>query len=120
MNEDLQKQLAEMLAKLMDATQNAATWTADQIPLLVQEKILFGRIWETVLLVLLVAFTVLLVKVAGVAWGHQWDGDRLSATMLYLASTGAATGCVVQAYFVTLVWFAPRLYILEWLRTFTQ
>jgi hypothetical protein len=47
MNEELQKQLAEMLAALMRVAQDGSAWAQGQIPMLVQEKILYGRVSMT-------------------------------------------------------------------------
>jgi hypothetical protein len=53
-NDELQKQLAALLAKLSDYAGDATKFAADQIPPLVQEKIVYGRVSETLSLVIFV------------------------------------------------------------------
>jgi len=115
---ELQKQLAELLRALLANAQDAATWAKAEIPLLVQEKIAFGRAWETTGLVLF------LVGVGGLAlawrkWNaHQFDDDDDKvgvAVALTFASIVMGTFTGSQLHDTLLVWFAPRLYILEWL-----
>lgn len=120
MNEDLQKQLAEMLAKLSDTAQNTATWTGNQLPLLVQEKLVFGRVWETGLFIVVVALAFLVAMTARTAWRDQWDDDRVVGGMLWGMTGLNVALAVAQAYSMLMVWFAPRLYIVEWLHTFIQ
>lgn len=47
MDPELLKQLQQLLAQLLANAQDAAAWAKGEIPLLVQEKIAFGRAWET-------------------------------------------------------------------------
>lgn len=127
MNPDLQKQLSLMLAKLTDATQTAAAWTTGQIPPLVQEKIVFGRVWETSLWLLLVLMAFLGTFVCWKAMiaqrillkKNQFDDDILlifGAIGSGLVAAGCVVGAIGQLESVFMVWFAPRLYIVEWLR----
>lgn len=121
MNDELQKQLAILLSGLMNVANDAAKFAGDQIPPLVQEKIVFGRAWETTLLALMVALScVLLYQVR--KW-FQWaseDEDSPAPILLSIFGTfGVLAGVVfsiVQCREVLLVWFAPRLYLVEWLK----
>lgn len=49
MNEQLQLQLADLLKSLMGFASDATAWGKQEIPLLIQEKILLGRVEETLL-----------------------------------------------------------------------
>lgn len=124
MDPDLQKQLAEMLAKLTDATQNTATWAGSQIPPLVQEKLTFGRVWETAAFLMCVLSMAVCVWFVRWCW-HQEEADRYSDNPAYVI--GVALGGIATIVFfiisvaqlenVFMVWLAPRLYIVEWLRS---
>lgn len=131
MNPDLQKQLAEMLAKLTDVAGDATKWAGSQIPPLVQEKIALGRATTT--------FWMLLgVIVAPVAFRYSVSQFQLSADIskkrderyhrneqiisflravvtCWIGLAGIFTALDSVNEFL-LVWFAPRLYIVEWLR----
>lgn len=118
MDPELTKQLQQLLAALLANAQDAATWAKAELPLLVKEKIAFGRAWDSALLVVLLLVSIFVVK----AW-NRWSAYEANdvfnkgalaipmgiATVLWLGM------CVAQLHDVLLVWFAPRLYIVEWL-----
>lgn len=122
MNEELQKQLAEMLAKLMTFAEDGAKWAGEQIPPLVREKIALGRaeesVWMAVSVGLLLAGVVIAVK----TW--PWMVDNLDYGPTPLVTAVAVLPGIIAVsgnlHGFLLVWFAPRLYIVEWLRTLIQ
>lgn len=128
MNPDLQKQLAELLAKLMAATEQGAEWAAGQIPPLVAEKILFGRVWETSLLLLLLLALLLASRVGFpflIKGSRDWQGDGeefawVGLFVLSAASVAAVISAIHAFKAALLVWFAPRLYVVEWLKGLVQ
>lgn len=72
MDPELLKQLQQLLAQLLANAQDAAAWAKGEIPLLVQEKIAFGRAWETALLVAALGWTIFAVtKIVPWARKHQ-------------------------------------------------
>lgn len=123
MNPDLQKQLAEMLAKLTDATTGAATWAQTQVGPLVQEKIAFGRAWETTSLLMAIALAVFLGYLCKRSWQKAKDDDYdnpcwpIAGVMTLLGVLGMFFGIADTLQSFLMVWFAPRLYIVEWLKS---
>lgn len=132
MNPDLQKQLADMLAKLTDVAGAASSWAGQQIPPLVQEKIVYGRISSTCWVVL-IAVAIWPVAVYTRRFYRQACADRASkegyrsdiwperpgglASMLGAVLTvGLTVSFFINLNEALLVWFAPRLYVVEWLR----
>lgn len=123
MNPKLTEQLQQTLAALLANAQDAAAWTKGQIPSLVQEKILFGRVNETVQLVLCGVALYFAVKCCRICLAKAQEcgyGDDPVGWVLGTAAMGAASGVLIVAGFsqvqtVLMVWFAPRLYIVEWL-----
>lgn len=120
MNDALQQQLADLLAKLSAVAQDSAAWAAQQIPPLVQEKIAFGRAWETSAFVIIVLALAPLGYWTWRGWRRAYrdDFDFDTTFPMSLASIpflGLSLGALVQLHDVMLVWFAPRLYIVEWL-----
>lgn len=133
MNDDLQKQLADLLAKLMTVAQDGATWAGQQIPPLVQEKILYGRVVHSLYVVL---FAIVAWRAAVSARGFfqqacaqraaksksGFDSDiwpdrpgglaSIACALVTMITAGIALANVQRAL---LVWLAPRLYIVEWL-----
>jgi len=120
MNPDLQKQLAEMLAKLTDATQNAAIWVGGQVPPLIHEKIVLGRAEMTGFIILALVCALIASMLFVSSFRHGW----------FTTDNGFARfmgGCALTVFTLGLfgsniheflmVWFAPRLYIVEWLKS---
>lgn len=108
MNEQLQQQLAEYLKAIATAAQHGAGFVMEQAPLVVQERLLFGRIVFSVPLILAAV-------VLPVAWKMSRPNRDDGGYIAVCAVAGLACLAVVFTFdlFVK-VWFAPRLYILEW------
>lgn len=125
MNDELKKQLAAMLAQLSTAAQEGAAWTANQIPPLVREKILYGRISNTMWCLLGVIGVILSYRICKRSWPED-DDDRRYDMWIKRKGAGMCITCfIVGALSLCFVlfagdealeaWFAPRLYIVEWL-----
>lgn len=119
MDPELSKQLQQLLAALLQNTQDAAIWAKAEIPLLVQEKIAFGRAWNTSMLV--ISTLLLLVCYHGFnRWrAHKFhDSDNKALACFFGVVVPAVVASImflVSLRFTLLAWFAPRIYILEWL-----
>lgn len=130
MNDELQRQLAELLKLLIASAQDAAVWAKGEVPVLLWQRIWFGRIRDTVLAV---GFAVIAWRAAAIAkrqyaqamatrsdsrydvWPERPGG--LGSIIAALAAVGAAVGCVINAEWALMAWVAPQLYIVEWLLT---
>lgn len=116
MTPELQKQLAEYLKALMDVGAKAGGFAADQLPLIVQEKILYGRVSETLQLLMFMA--IVYASYRGVRWGARTD--RFDEFGVVAAIISGIVGVLfliftmIQTTYVAMVWLAPRLYIIEW------
>lgn len=124
MSEELQKQLAEMLKSLMATAQDATTWAKGEIPLLVKEKIMLGRVEETVYFVVSLLVGAVILYYSLKLWKHSWQLTKEDADEpVILANIIGVILSVVVIYpshnFFT-VWFAPRLYIIEWLTSLVK
>lgn len=117
MNEQLQKELAAWLSQLREATQSGASFAIDQAPKIVQEKIIVGRVEETVFFVALVALTF------GLAWFvRHVSRDDYPSEGAIIGSIFAGIGMCITAVLsfvafhnAAMAWFAPRIYVIEWL-----
>jgi hypothetical protein len=117
MDPALKTQLEQLLAGLLKNTQDAASWAKAELPLLIKEKIAFGRAFDTTILVLSVAACYYLIPRMWRATHKFVDGDTV---IFGTAGCGVASVMLVGLTLFTLrntllVWFAPRLYIVEWL-----
>lgn len=116
MSPELQKQLLDMLAKMTDAAGSAG----QQIPSLVSEKILYGRIEEPVGLLIMASLFIFCVRVVkrGIREMEQDD----SSGWVFGVVGGVVGGCLgfvgacLQLDSSVMAWLAPRLYIVEWLK----
>ena len=119
MNEELQKQLTDLLVTLSSSVQRGAEWVGEQVPPLVQEKILLGRIEETTWFVGGLIVAVVLVYKGARFWKRSFElTDEYDAPVCvvpFLAFGAALLAATVNLHSFVLVWFAPRLYIVEWL-----
>ena len=120
MNEEVAKQLAAFLGKLNDAAQAGGEFAIAQAPLVVQEKILYGRVTSTLGALLAIAAGIITCRV----WVAHWRNVKAQSLTdtepgLCVACLAAGTGSVVATVTLgqeaLLVWLAPRLYILEWI-----
>lgn len=125
MNDQLQKQLADMLASLTQVTKDGAGWVGNQIPPLVHEKILFGRVNEPAQLILVVVFFYVMFRCAKACYKKiREDESYNDPTGWILGMAGSIGGMLIlsigfcfQLETTLMVWFAPRLYIVEWLKS---
>jgi hypothetical protein len=115
---ELQAQLAAYLKALMDTSATAANFAKDQLPLVVQEKILYGRVSETLQLVLCLAVVYASARV--VRWGLKEERKSCGDFGIAGIVGGGIVGVLftiftmIQLNYVVMVWTAPRLYIIEW------
>lgn len=121
MTPELQAQLAAYLKTLLETTKAAGSLAVDQLPLIVQEKIAYGRVIETWQLVLFAAVTYLGYRLfrwgaredaKGYGHGHEAAMPGLVFGAIVAIVAGLLT--VIQTSYVAQVWLAPRLYIIEW------
>lgn len=126
MTPDLQKALADWLATLLDAAKSGAALTQDQLPIIIQQKLAFG-LWVTALWAGLGVFFLLLST--GLLFYTR--KSMLEVKDDYHTRRRMQDWCIVISISLVLVgfpmallntstllkiYFAPNLYILEWLR----
>lgn len=114
MTPELQQQLAEYLKKLMETTQSAANFAADQLPLVVQEKILYGRVTETLQFVVFIAIAAVSFRMMRWTMKRERYDDELFICAYAASGIVFSILALVETSYLAQVWFAPRLYILEW------
>lgn len=122
---DLTGELATFLHTLNEGMMKGGQWALDQAPLVVQEKILFGRIEEPLLFGAWVGLTGVAVyalrhwikKPTHVdKYGDFSDIPKVFGLVLSgLATVGGGMATIDALATVVKVYFAPRLYILEWI-----
>lgn len=129
MNPELQKELALWLSSIRETGQLATGFVLEQAPLVVREKVIYGRVWSSLLLVVAVVCVVVAVRFSRRGWARYLNGvGNKAGHDVWLEVPGAGQAVIggVVAFFLcaaalesariaTMAWFAPRLYILEWI-----
>ncbi len=130
MNDELQKQLAAFIQQLLAAANDVDAVARSQIPPLLQEKILYGRLEHSVLGIL---FAVVTWRAAVLAqqffrearadkaatgshadfWPERPGG--LASIGAAVVAIGFAVGAVIHLDYAVMAWVSPRLFIVEWL-----
>jgi len=122
MNDELQSKLVEVLTGISEGVAQAKDFAIEQLPDVAQQYIMFGMVWETALLGILVAASMLCV--CGLVWGVKKTLDEAStyteeqagffvALISGCALAFAGSFAVAQLKPFLLVWFAPKLYLLQ-------
>jgi hypothetical protein len=122
MNEELQSKLVEVLTGISEGVAQAKDFAVEQLPDVAQQYIMFGMVWETTAFVVL---ALLLLPSLRLAWNglklitaknSDYMDENRGFTFLLLG--GIASGLfgfsvMVQLKPMLLVWFAPKLYLLQ-------
>jgi hypothetical protein len=130
-SDQVKAELVKWIQGLTKAVESGAQLAQEQIPLVLWEVVAYGRAVHTLLALIalgLIAYVLrciyVLPKLSVVADGYNDDAKKASAQIIIRIVTGilsAFIGCIV--FFENIqpafkAWFAPRLYIIDWLRSF--
>ena len=122
MNEELQSKLVEVLTGISEGVAQAKDFAVEQLPDVAQQYIMFGMVWETTAFVIL---TLLMLPSLRLAWvgfktmtaiNADYCDENKGFTFLLLggiASLFLGFMAMVQLKALLLVWFAPKLYLLQ-------
>ena len=122
MNSELQNQLAAIIAKLTTAVQTAADFTIAQLPDVVYQYLLYGRVYETLLfLVWLVLFSASLtgwLKFGVFSKATDRFGEWSEAMICWTIIGGVTSPfllvlLIFAAKSLILVWLAPKVWLLK-------
>lgn len=123
----MKERIEESWTKIEEYVSSTADFAIEQAPLVAQEIVMFGRVWNSLIVVICMA------AIFGVAIGYikafryckkhdsfNWDNDdycfasviygMLSLIVIIPSLIGGFTACKMAV----MAWFAPRLYIIEY------
>lgn len=128
MNPEFQKELLGWLQGLRQVLETGATLAKEQIPLILWEKIAVDRIYYTSLVLFFVAIALVfrLYDKRVWAWANRaaYNSDGFSYPIGVVTIAGpklvALLVLMVNSYTLATVWFAPRLYLIEWVKEMLQ
>ena len=116
MNDELQSKLVEVLTGISEGVSQAKDFAVEQLPDVAQQYIMFGMVWETTLLALYATFIALIAFGLWKLWrSDTTDFEAVSAGTVFggFSLVGLLFAFVIQLKPVLLVWFAPKLYLLQ-------
>jgi hypothetical protein len=122
MKDELQSKLVEVLAGISEGVAQAKDFAVEQLPDVAQQYIMFGMVWETAVLLALMAASAALATAAvwglrrassrEAKWSEKETGGWVAAfAVLILLFVGVKTFAQMKP--VLLVWFAPKLYLIQ-------
>jgi len=113
---NLETKLVEILGAISDGVAQAKDFAVEQLPDIAQQYILFGRAWETIVLAISVAAvvglvygTVKIAKSQNIDDSEQW----VMALMVGGAAFLSLLIAIDRLKDFLLVWFAPKLYLIQ-------
>jgi hypothetical protein len=129
MNEQLQSQLANILGMIADGVQATGDFAKEQLPDVVQQFILYGRISSTVWMLATIAAACGSLYVAlkfgylnkGAVYGKgdyyspgTWHTNReVAAVIGTIASLIFIPVAILRIQLAALVWFAPKVWLIK-------
>ena len=121
MDPQLKAQLEIFLASLISTTERGLTVAEAQIPQVIQEKLLYDSVealMYTVLCVLLLIATGFLVRYAMFLYNTKPSDDVwMISTLVSIITAITGFGLTFNIFTLLKIYLAPRVYILEWLRS---
>ena len=115
MSDEAKKALEQFLIALLDGLKDGATWAKEQVPLVLQEKLAFDFVWALACVVffLLALFVCWRTIKWAITEDCPLDGD-LVVPFAGLGCVFSLVGVVANSQTAFQIYFAPRLYLLEW------
>ena len=115
----MKEQLEQYLLEAVEALKTGAEWVGGEIPLLIQEILIFNGVWAGVLVLIgLVGFTLVCVTVKRM---YHEASEKRDDELLFLAIVVGVIGGIITVvitlmnlHTVLQIVLAPRLYLLEY------
>ena len=134
MKEELQSKLVEILTSMQTAAGKAQDFALEQLPDIAQSYVAYGRFSATASAVCWVLAVVALLSLAVWLWRNPWystyswdEGKNVRSTESWMAMTlsaifGAAAciGAATAIVHGSLVWFAPKVWLLKEIASFLK
>jgi len=124
LNNELQTQLASILASIQSAMAASADFAMAQLPDIAQQYVLYGRVRSLWVTAVLLAFSAALLYLSWWAYKNPWntstweferDRKRSDSNVLLIALPAAVGGLILLVRLLTfqwMLWFAPKVWLL--------
>lgn len=131
MNTDTTKeQLNQLLSLITESLSQGKDFVLEQAPLIAQEIVQYGRVTKpitTVACAIAVIFCFVIINrgFKTIKNAGKYEDCEIFKGSCYIVSGGLTGGCFIVGFCQSLqecilVWFAPRLYIIEYIKDFVN
>ena len=131
MNEQIQKEFLEWMKAISNNAEQAKNFTLEQAPHLAQDIVRYGQAYYTICMILSV---ILFIAGVRVLLGSDWknllencnyppiNGFGVFLRILFIAISLAVSTVTILVCLNTtiMVWFAPRLYLINYIKEITN
>lgn len=117
MNEELQHKLVEILTGIQSAVKATSDFAMAQLPDIAQSYVAYGRAWTV-----FVAIAAAITTVVAFKYALKWLAESDGASIMVVAFVGLPAA-LVSAFHIKaamLVWFAPKVWLLQELATLVK
>ena len=122
MKDELQTKLAEILTAIQTGADKSTNFALEQLPDVVQQYLLYGRVWSAISVLACLAATTLIVWVT-LRFGYLskqtdkyggWPELRVAATIIGSGSSLGSAGVLLwEIKYAALIWLAPKVWLLK-------
>ena len=120
MENDLKAKLAEILTGIADNVGQLKDFAVEQLPDVAQQYIVYGRVLETTVFLIVCALNIVMIKIC--IWGAKQirikghGNEPLEIISLVLGGFASLflitiLLCQIKPFFM--VWFAPKIYLIQ-------
>ncbi len=123
MDENTKKMLHDYLQKILESAEKGADFVMEQAPEVAKEIVAYGRATSTIPVVACAVVFIAGVVACRMLWKRLPAGERSIDDMrpiALFALVPSLLSVVVAVHYIddlSKVWFAPRLYLIEYIRT---
>ncbi len=123
MNPDLMNALANFINLATETLKGTSNFVIGQLPALLQEKVIMGRVEETLTKLMQLSFATIFLYLAFKPlwkWALKWadESDGFSFAIPLIVGIGGfvfTSTFLFDSHDFIMVWFAPKLYLMNWL-----
>lgn len=112
--------LNKFLKMLVDGLEKGTDFVAEQAPLVIQELITWKRFWFTSQSIFFLITTTFVVVLASKVLRAKEKWDDGWYVFCSLGSVPSFIGLASSVYWASMVWFAPRLYVVTYIMEMTK
>jgi len=108
---------------ILDAVEAGKDFALEQAPMIAQEIVVWKRFWHTAMLAVCIIAVAVCVRL-GKRWAPHIKSENspddvapyfIGTLLCMIGGVAACIGAANSFYYASMVWFAPRVYLVEYL-----